>query len=392
VVRKLTIAICALPLLAAAACSSSGGGTGQPSSTPPTTSASTESSAPGTSSSSPTSSLAAQVQSFLQRPTTILARPAFTKPFPTGKRIDIVAPSVPSGLIRATELQEVGKAVGWTVKTLNAGTGSNPAQIVQAVQQAVNDQPDAVVISGFPNVIYQTQLKALEAAHIPVVEEYVADQPDESKGLYTLFSHGINVASGQTMAKYIVETADQSANTLYVNAPSFPVITDQEEAFQAEYKNLCSSCAFASLDIPAASIGVDVPQRVTGYLESHPSVNTLVYGFPDLVTGVPAALQAAGIHSIKTSISLSTSPALLTYVQQGELTAITDAPPEWTWYVADVLARVFVGLPPDAAQLDTAPIWIITKDSLPEIGNLNQQDVIGVTDYQQQFEKLWGIS
>jgi ribose transport system substrate-binding protein len=289
-------------------------------------------------------------------------------------------------------MQDVGKAVGWQVKFLNAGTGADPAKIQQAVQVAVDDKPDAVVISGFPSVIFQTQLKALLDAKIPVAQEYVADKPDEAKGLYTLFSHGINVASGQTMAKYIVNAAGTKADTLYVNAPAFPVLTEQVGAFKAEYESLCSSCKFASLDIPAGSIGVDVPKRVTGYLQSHSSVNTVVYGFPDLATGVPAALKAAGITRIKTSMSLSTSPTLLSYLQQGDISAITDAPPEWSWYVADVLARHMVGLPTETAQLDTAPIWIITKDALADIGNLNQQDVIGVVDYQAQFKALWGIS
>jgi ABC-type sugar transport system substrate-binding protein len=395
VVRKSSVFLIVPVLVLAAACSSS---KSSPNASTPATSVvgtpstSTASTAPASSgdAGSALTKLKAEVAALTQRPTKILDRPAFSKPFPTGKTIDVIAPSVPSGLIRATEVQDVGKLVGWKVKVLNAGNGADLAKITQAIQQAVVDKPDGVVISGFPNAIYQPQLKAFEAAKIPVVEEYTVDTTDESKGLFSIFGHGTNTLEGSSMAKYILADRSLNANTLYVNAPAYPSIVDQMTAFKATYASLCASCKFATLDIPAASIGIDVAARIVGYLTAHPNVDSIVYGFPDLATGATAALKAANIDQIKTSIVLSTSPALLNGLRSGEVGALTDAPPEWTYYVADVLARQFVSLPPESAQIDQTPIWIITKDTLPADADLNQQDFVGVPDYIDQFKKLWG--
>jgi ribose transport system substrate-binding protein len=388
--------VAAVPVaLVLAACSSSSKSTApaDTSAAAPSTSASVnESAAPG-SSSPATSGVATQLAALTTRPTQILQLPAWTKPFPQAKTIDLVTTNVPAGVSRGTELKGAVEAAGWKLKILSAGSGANPALVTQAMQQAVVDKPEAVMVVGFPNILYKDQVKQLAALKIPLIELFTTDAQDEASGLFVVDDVVNARQQGGTEAVALIAKlgAVGSTHAVFVNTPSYPVVDAYRQGFAAKYSSLCSACKLDVLNIPASSIGQDVPTRIVAYLQAHKDINAIAYGFADLATGVPAALSTANIKSVKAAVADGTSTLAIQYLKGGSIDALVNSPATWMYYALEVAARFIAGEPSNIAMINAQASWLVTKDNLPTDSPLAAgQDVVDVLGYNDQFKKLWG--
>jgi ABC-type sugar transport system substrate-binding protein len=124
---------------------------------------------------------------------------------------------------------------------------------------------------------------------------------------------------------------------------------------------------------------------IVSYLRSHPSVNYVALSVADaLDTGLPAAMSAAGLTSVKI-VGQGGGPTDFQYVASGqELALVPFDYFDVDYQMLDSLARHFVGVP---VQLTPAPLWLMTKSNLPSNNTALFPDII---DYKTQFMKLWG--
>jgi ABC-type sugar transport system substrate-binding protein len=333
----------------------------------------------------------ATVQKYQQRPTNIGVTTSPGKITP-GKTIVFIQCSLPACVQLDGFLKQAASAVGWKVTSINAGSGADPATIKNAWEQAVTDHPDAVIGTGFDRSIMNAQIAQLAAAHIPVIMGSV--DFGAGNGVTAVINSVPSFTGfGKAMANYAVAQAGSTpANTVFVNAPGYPIIDAEYNGFKAQYEADCSTCTLAAINIPDASIGTsDSSARVVAYLESHSSVNTVAVGFANMTDGLPEALKAASVSSgIKTMVTQDVDNPLLSYIHANTLHAATveENWQEWMWRSVDLIIRQENGqsLTPDTDP-STVPVWLVnnTNVNAPSVGST-------VADYQAQFKKLWGVS
>jgi ribose transport system substrate-binding protein len=321
-----------------------------------------------------------------KRPTELPVTAPITKPIPKGKRIDWLVCGVPDCTILTKPLQEAAAALGWTIKSIPAGL--TPATVQAAWKLAVQDKPDAVMATGFPRAIFNTQLQQLKAMNIPVIDGFVTDEAGD--GLTAVVAGGAETfgATGKTLADFTVGRGGKKTNAVFIGGSTFPGLDAVQNAYKTEYKTLCPDCSFDALNEPASAIGTTLPSAVVAYLTKHPNVNYLALGEGSMSIGLPQALQAAhlkakivGVYPSQTELQALSAGTIdgIVMFQQGDA----------MWQMTDALARYFAGV--DVADaMKPSPAWAITKDSASELSGRGPYFLI--ENYQADYKKLWGVS
>lgn len=378
-------AVAGMALLAAACGSSSHSSSGTTSGGASGSSGGSASQAAGGNSSQ--AAAKAIIQKYTPRPTDIGISTPVGKPIPKGKTVAFLECTIPSCTVLAGYTQAAGKALGWNVKVINAGL--TPETVKAAYDQAISDNVDAVIGTGFPKTIFGPELATLASRHIPVIELSSGDLT--GGGITASFETvSANQEYGQLQADWVYGTEGTKANTLVIGVPTFPTITILETAFKAKYKQLCPSCALGEVDVTASDLGTpSVSSKVVGYLQSHPSVNVIETSDSDAVIGLPAALAAASLHP--KIIVLDSSPTVASYIKAGTVSVTTAAP--WNtlmWLAMDTLARVFTNQPITPDLNWTHPEWFVTASNIPS--TTQYFGVVPPAINDAAFEKLWGVS
>jgi ribose transport system substrate-binding protein len=326
-------------------------------------------------------------EEFETRPTSVGIKTPVSKEIPKGKVIDFIQCAVPACATEREIFEEATDVLGWKLKSINAG--STPEEIKAAYQQAINDKPDAVLGSGYPRVIFEPEIQQLKKLNIPVVEAFVEEEAGD--GINAVIG-GIVTSEfqGKMMADYVLaNTEDESAEIGVVNVKGFETVTATAEKVEEVVAEECSGCTTKRLDAPVTSIGSDLPQRISSFLTSNPGIEWATVGYNDMVTGLPTALKGAGVENVNlTTVNINTSIA--PYLANGEYLQGTMGTsfPEVYWRVIDYLVRHFNGESTKEQEDDsTLPYWTITKETLPT----TEEEFPVVTDYQEQFKKLWGV-
>jgi ribose transport system substrate-binding protein len=326
-------------------------------------------------------------EEFEERPTTVGIEKPVGKPIPKGKTIDFIQCGVPACKTEGEIFESAAGALGWTIKSINAGT--TPEEIKAAYDQAIKDEPDAVLGSGYPRALFEPELAQLKAKNIPVVEFFVEEKP--GNGITAVIGGiGTTEIQGKMMADFILsQSTDESMEIGSVNAKGFETVTATIESVKKTFEEECSGCSVKTLEAPLTSIGKDLPQRIASFLTANPGIEWTTVGYNDMVTGLPTALKGAGVENAKlTTVNINKSIA--PYMENGEYLEATMGTSfyEVYWRGIDLLARLFAGVEYAEDEDDsTLPYWTITQESLPN----SEEEFPVVEDYEAQFEKLWGI-
>jgi ribose transport system substrate-binding protein len=368
-------------VLTIAAC---GGGSGNKSSN---SSSGGSSNAPSAGASVDLSAVKATVDKALQRPTSINITAKLNGAPVKNKTIDWLQCSVPACVALTPPLRAATNTVGWKLNVVDAGV--TPQTIRAAWDKAVSDKPDAVIASGFSRTLFNTELAKLKAANIPVIDLTTADSP--GNGLTAVFDYGPDyLASGQRLADYALAQAGTDVNALMVTSSAFENLSFVAKGFKDELNKQCPSCAVSSMDVPATSIGKDLPTRVTAYLTAHPKVNWAYIGYDDMVLGLPAAMSAAGLSGKVKLVTIDNEPATQAYMKNKQGLVASDGfpGPEIMWRTVDFLLRDFSKQDTSPSTAHNLPVWLLTGDNVPS----TTSSFPLVADYQQQYKALWGMS
>lgn len=322
-----------------------------------------------------------------QRPTSIGITKPVGKPIPKGKVIDFIQCGVPACEIEKELLEEATDLLGWTLKPINSGV--TPEEIKAAYDQAIKDEPDAVLSSGNPRSLFEPELAQLKQMNIPVVQAFVGDKP--GNGITGVVGGPeASEVEGAAEADYILthaESEDVKVGLVYVNGFETTVVV--ANSLKKELEAECPGCSTAEVVVPVSSIGADLPQRVASFLTSNPDIEWSSIAYSDLVVGLPTALKGAGVEDAKL-VTLNLSTAIAPYMAKGEYLQMgfDVSWPEAYWREIDLLARYFTGRPYEEDLDDsTLPYWAITAESLPS----STEEFPAVEDYEAQYKKLWGL-
>lgn len=384
VVAAVAVAALAISGCGSSSSSSAGGGS--------STSASVSSGSGSSSTSPAVAATKAEVAQLEQRPTSISVPSLPSKP-PAGKTLDFIACGVPACLNFAPILKEATDAVGWNLKTLNAGL--TPQTVAAAYDQAVRDKPGGVIGSGgFPTALFSHQLQELHSEGVPVVlHDQPASDANTTGVTAILMSDADNTLYGQEMANLVL--ADSGGHNVHLGM----VITSQVPVFAYEHKALesmttssaCVSCSYSTLQFPETAVGTTLPSEVVSFLRANPNINYLFFDFTDAVAGVPAALHAAGLAGKVKILTTNLTPEQAAYINAGQMWATAGLPwPETLWADFNVILRAVTNQPIAPAAAIKLPRMIITKNNLP---SYNGQPYFPlVPDYQQTFKTAWHVS
>jgi len=319
-----------------------------------------------------------------QRPTQLETTIPITKAIPTGKTIDWIQCSIADCTILTPSLQAAAAKLGWKVNVIDGGI--TPETIKNAWDIAVRDHPDVVMATGFPKVVFQSELAQLQAANIPVIDGFVSDT---SRGGITAAIKGNNPANkiGNAMANWVLSAKGTSANTLLVTSSTFSTLENVVSGFKSVYSNLCSKCPLGVLDEPATTFGTTLPGDVVGYLRTHPSVNYVVADEGAIAMGLPQALASAGMSNVAV-VGQYPSATTASYLQDGTYLKSIIMPQEIDsmWQMVDAAARFFTGMSVTPSEAPS-PLWAVTPKTVSQLVS----PYYLIPSYQSKYAQVWGV-
>jgi ribose transport system substrate-binding protein len=360
-------------LLFLSACSSSG-------STGPTTTTSSATSAnPGV-----IPAAQALLKQFTTRPTQIAVTTPVGKPIPTGKRVDFIN----CGSSDCTDLQPYMQAaaavLGWKLKIIDAGL--TPQTVLAAWNLAVQDHPDGILADAFPSVMFAKPLAQAKAEGIPVVDTDINQAPGDGLTAVVPDAQGTWKAEGTAWAAAVLGNLGTKADVLFLGSTAYSALVDAEEYFVQEYRKLCPSCGYSSINVPPTDVGTTLPSVVLAYIHAHPGINAIIAGQGNMVTGLPEELKTGG----ESAQIYTTYPnaGMLQYLANGQVQGIVMyEQSDDMWREMDAMARIMAGVSVAPSEVPS-PMWLITKDNATGVA----PDYALVPDFEAQYEKLWGKS
>jgi ribose transport system substrate-binding protein len=318
------------------------------------------------------------------RPTTLGFTKAIGKDVPAGKKVAFISCGVEACEIQGDIIKQGAADLGWTAESI--GTDGSPEQLQNAFETALRQGADAVILNAVNRDSVAKQIEKAKQQGVAFVT--CCSTEDEGDGILRNVGGTENSALiGENLAAKIVADSKGTANTLFVNISAFQILQALADQLATSYKEFCADCEYATLDIPATSLGKDAPDRIVSYLRSHPQVNYVVLSVSNaLGAGLPAALKAAGLADKVKVVGQSGDTLTFQDMAAGNIESVI--PFDYyavDYLMLDALARHFAGVPVEQAQ---PPQWIVTPDNVPAQATEGLFPV--VESYRDEFKKLWG--
>lgn len=312
---------------------------------------------------------------------------------PKNQTIAYVFTATPAAAITSKAAEQAVQALGWKIKQHPVKV--TPESIQQGFDAALDDPAtDAIISSTVRTSVVKRQLERAKSKEIPVaILNPDSDGEDDFVGIggpdaYTY--------PGKLEADFILNQTKGDAQVLLALPAAYPTIGMLADSFKKEWAEKCPSCK-KPLQYQAAltSFGTSFPGLLTAYLQAHRDVDYIVFGFNDMMIGVPAALKASGSNDVK-AITWAQGPSTNSLLGKGLLEAEVGVPVvEFPWVAIDGLLRRLSKQPIDTTREFLGaghPMhWIITKDTMDAAG-LDPKKVWPLApDYAQELRKLWGV-
>jgi ABC-type sugar transport system substrate-binding protein len=324
------------------------------------------------------------VAKYSERPTAIPITTKVDKPIPTGKTLYFISCGTPECGEESDIIKQATDALHWTLHTIN--TDGTPESQKSAFDQATRAKPAGILYTAIDKSVFASDIPAIHAAG-GILSACCITDPIGADGI----DYGVEIPAqtgfvGQLQAAWVGADSGGNTHTVFVNIPSIPILTFAQEQYKAKLPSFCPGCSYDKLDIPITALGKDVPQRVVSYVRAHSDVKYVVMSTDSLAVGVPAALKAAGLSSIKI-VGQGATATNLEYLHAGQQ-AVSVAFPfyESMFMMVDAVVRKAAGVP--IVPSVTPPQWLLTEDNAPSTSKIFPI----VENVVDQFKALWGVS
>lgn len=369
-------------------------------SNPPSSDAAAGASAPGSSSSATTDGLSAAsalVTKYENAPTSVNAPSPLKTKVPDGSYLVELIGVTPVDQIFARYAKEAATLLGVNIKQIPVSTAADGTQAALQSALALNPAPQAIIVPGVPKSTFVNLLAKAKAKNIPIIEDSSSDEAGTGDGIVAVINGPENYqVEGKVMAAKVAVDSGGKAQVALFNIPSFPVLNGFVEGFKAGLKEYCpSGCSVTEVPQLVTDIGRKTPGSVVNTFQRNSKLGYAIFTFGDLSTGVSAALASAGLSSRVKIGGNSPSAANMGELKAGKDLAWIGLPAPIVGYrLVDAFTRIVTkddaGLTADTTN--PMPNQILTPSNigsavLDKDGNFN-----GVSDYQAQFQKVWGLS
>jgi ABC-type sugar transport system substrate-binding protein len=290
------------------------------------------------------------------------------KPPPSGLNIVNLQCDIPTCAGYSKVFQEIGKNLGWTVKTIVFKTG----QPQDAMTQAVNSPGvEYVNISGIPTSIIKPQLKvAAEKGIIVIKGEDPGPAEPPTVPVAISNSLGNSELPAEGLMHWVINDSEGKANVVVIGLPEIPTVQPTPKTAERVAEEECPECKVEELAVTGEELGAGtVPAKVIAYLQSHPETDYVWGAFGNLTLGVPQAIKTAGLaEKVKVITMNGIEPAEAEALKNGEIQAYNVAAQgEYSTMAADAIIRSAEGLPFPQKIYEEAPqSWLCTPETAEE--------------------------
>lgn len=321
---------------------------------------------------------------FYERPTQIPNSTPIDKPIPTDKTVAFIGCGTSTCDLEADIIKEATDQLGWDF--MNIPNDGTPEKVKAAWAQILRTKPDGVIYSATDRAIFENELQEAAKAGIMVTACCTTDKTDDALR-FIIGKPEEEANKGRLMAGFLIDKSEGEGGAVYVDLSAFKILGAIKDSFYETYEKYCPDCKVDSIDIPVTALGVDVPDRIVGYLRANPDVKNVGLSVDGaLGAGLPAALKAAGLNDVLV-IGEGPDENTLQYIDSGQQAATVTFPYyEAMFAQVDALARLFADVPLDDAM--TYPDWVVTKETLPTADAIFPV----VEDVKEQYFKLWGVA
>lgn len=307
-----------------------------------------------------------------------------SKPMPAGTEIAYISCQTAVCAYFEGLLKPAAEVLGVNLTTIQAGASAESQQ--SAVSTVASMKPDAVILSPLDPSIVGNQLKALDAAEIPVVSLGVLRGADYGVDV-RLSAERANEQYGRILAAYLVATYGSAETVVYDN-PELPSTPGFRSGFDDQLADLCPECEFRNVKIPITTVGNRAPAQIVSDLQAHPETKVMVFSNGAAATGLPPALKTAGLTDVE-AVLYSPSNDVLQNLRDGSLKggALARDLTLMAWMAMDATARTIIGDPlTPAEESDDIPKRMLEMEDIdfdPTNG------YVAYSDYDQRIKPLW---
>lgn len=317
-------------------------------------------------------------------PTEIPVTRALSRTPPSGKKVTFMQCEFATCARYVPSVKAATEALGWSAdfKVFKA------AAIGSALDQAIAEKPDYIGLSAIPSAAIKPQLAAAAKAGIPVLAVSAAEQPAE--GGYTVVSSGTLQQDADYIMRWVINDSRGSANVVAVTVPQYPIFATATDHLKTAMSEQCAECGYDELALsPEEAVSGTIPQKLVGYLQSHPETNYVFFAFSDLATGVPEALQAAGMADRVKLTGVASDTAIAKQIGDGHAAWVPSPNGYSVTTLIDSMARLSVGDPVEHEAIAQWPTFVIDSSETAKAVDYNWE---GPDGYLEQFDKLWNVS
>lgn len=378
-------AVAAALALAAAGCGSDDDG-----SSPNTTAAGGSSEANG--------QAAAKVAE-LEKPNTAFEAPGpeFDASKAQGKKLVFIGPlSIPFAQQNAEGFKQAAAEVGATVQAIDGKAQVN--DYVRAIQQAVSQKVDAIVIESLPVSLFESQLKEAEAAGIPVIslENHDPGPPPASDPKAVVASvDQCHACAGRAMADFAIADSGGKAKAVAIWSSDVATIGQpQVDAIKSEFAELCPDCTLEVVDAPLAQWSTRLAGLTRSTLTANPDVNYILPLYDGMVSFVEPAIRQANAADRVKIVSFNATPSVMESLKDGGTVAadVGAGSVRLGWALGDQVFRVLAGVEP--VPDPKVPIRLFTANNIGSI-DIDDPEEMWYGDpavWRDGYKQLWGVS
>jgi ABC-type sugar transport system substrate-binding protein len=276
-------------------------------------------------------------------------------------------------------VKAAAKVLGWRVLSVDAK--GNPDTASQAVQQAIDQNADGIVVGALDPALIKESIAKARKAGIPVVDPVAAREPSPTGINHDIKIHGDK--QGELLGAYIAVESGGKAKLGIMDDKEFPHQALRTGGIKKSLEK-CGGCEIVGENnFVVTDIGTQLGPKSQAFLQANPEIDWLSVAFDAAASDVVIANQQAGAREVKI-VSMDANPQNIKFIEEGKQTATVGAPLDWAgWAAVDNLNRIISG--EDPVDDDGIPSRLVTQDNVADF----KQNGYGPVDYEARYTELW---
>jgi ribose transport system substrate-binding protein len=296
-----------------------------------------------------------------------------------------------------TGVTEGFKSVGMSV-SVGGSADQVTSQEVQDLENAVHAHVSVIVLLAIVPASIATGLQAAKAAGIPVIETFIGNPAlpsaaDKALGVYADATYPYS-RTGQLAAEWEIVQTGGKINSVVQQFAGQPPSDATAAGWNAALQKYCpSSCSASDDNVSTGAQTVQEIQSGAQVAAQNPKVNAIFPVYDYQMAYMLPELAAASASSRINLLSENADLAQMQELEQGTAVKVdVGNPVEWDgWAAVDEALRAVKGLP--AVADEKLPVRMFDTDNIKSINlTANPASWYGGSDYQADYQKLWGVS